>query len=140
MERVLFGSSDRQLGLLVILQIWRDLFLGLSLSYAGGRGEVVSLERGYWSEGGVLPFFLDFIDGRQRVLVQDSTETSHGRRATAICAFLHAAGLFIDSQSLVGDGAFLDLAMMEARRFFRHAPWRRWSWATTAGIDRCRKP
>jgi hypothetical protein len=65
-----------------------------------------------------LSFFSDFVDWRRRVLVQDSTETSPGRRATTTCALLRAAGLFIDSQSLVGDGAFLNLAMVEARRFF----------------------
>jgi hypothetical protein len=50
----MFGPSDRHLGLLTILQIW----LGVSLAYAGGRGEMVSLERGCWSGGGgsvVLP-------------------------------------------------------------------------------------
>jgi hypothetical protein len=55
---VLFGPSDGQLSLLAILQIWRDTFLGLSLAYAGGWGEVVSLERGCWSRGGgsaILP-------------------------------------------------------------------------------------
>jgi hypothetical protein len=49
---VLVDLLDRQLGLLVGLQIWRDLFLVVSLTFAGGQGEVVSLERGYWSEGG----------------------------------------------------------------------------------------
>jgi hypothetical protein len=77
-----------------------------------------------WSEDvgpevGDLSFFLDFIDGRRRVLVQDSTGTSPDRRAIATC------GLFIDSQSLIGDCAFLYLAMVEARRFFRRAPLRR---------------
>jgi hypothetical protein len=51
-----------QLGLLAILQIWQDLFLGVSLAYAGGRGEVVSLERGCWSKVVDPSFFLDFID------------------------------------------------------------------------------
>jgi hypothetical protein len=44
--------------------------------------------------------------------------TSPGRHATTTCASLRAAGLFIDSQSLVGDGAFSDLAMVEAQRLF----------------------
>jgi hypothetical protein len=54
---VLFGPSDHQLGLLAILQIWRDLFLGVSLAFiiicddAGGRGKVVSLEQRCWSGG-----------------------------------------------------------------------------------------
>jgi hypothetical protein len=65
-----------------------------------------------------LSFFFDFVDGRQRILVQDSMGTSPGRRATVTCALLHTAGLFIGSQSLIGDGALLDLAMVEARRFF----------------------
>jgi hypothetical protein len=49
---VLFDPSDRQLGLLAILQIWRDLFLGVSLAYAGGWGKMISPERGCWSGGG----------------------------------------------------------------------------------------
>lgn len=65
-----------------------------------------------------MPFFSDFVDVRRRILVQDSTGTSPGRRATVTCASLLAAGLFINLQSLVGDGAFLDLAMVEARRLF----------------------
>jgi hypothetical protein len=61
-------------------------------------------------------------------LVQDSIGTSPGRRATTTCASLHAAGLFIDSQSLFGDGAFSDLALVEARRLLRRSSWRRWRW------------
>jgi hypothetical protein len=53
---------------------------------------------------------------------------------------IRAVGLFIDSQSLVGDGAFSNLAMVKARRFFRRAPWRRWSLAAAANFDGCRKP
>jgi hypothetical protein len=41
------------------------------------------------------------------------------RRAIATCASLLAAGLFIDYKILVGVGAFLNLAMVEARRLFR---------------------
>jgi hypothetical protein len=41
------------------------------------------------------------------------------------CALLLVAGLFIDSQSLVGDGVSFDLAMVEARRLFqRLSMWR----------------
>jgi hypothetical protein len=50
-----------------------------------------------------LPFFFDFVDGRQTILVQDNTEKFLGRRATVTCASLHAAGMFIDSQNLFGD-------------------------------------
>jgi hypothetical protein len=63
-----------------------------------------------------MSIFTDFVDGRRRI--QDNTWTSSGQCATTTCASLRAAGLFIDSQSLVGDGALLDLAMVEARRFF----------------------
>jgi hypothetical protein len=55
---VLTDPSDQQLGLLTGLQIWRDQLLGISLVFvvirddAGGRGEVVLLERGCWSGGG----------------------------------------------------------------------------------------
>jgi hypothetical protein len=61
---------------------------------AAGRGgssrEVVDLE--------VLDlsFFSDSVDGRQHILVQDSTGMSPSRCATTTCASLHAAGLFID--------------------------------------------
>jgi hypothetical protein len=49
------NSLDRQFGLLTFLQIWLDLFLGVSLAFifihdgTRGRGEVDSLERGCWS-------------------------------------------------------------------------------------------
>jgi hypothetical protein len=56
------------------------------------------------------------------------------------CAFLHAAGLFIDSPSLVGDGIFLDLAMVEARLSFWRVCQRRWIWTAAAGFSGCRKP
>jgi hypothetical protein len=86
-----------------------------------------------------LSFFSDLIDGRRQILVQDSTRTSPGRRAIATCVLLRAARLFIDSQSLVGDGAFSNLAMVEARRLFRRSSRRCWSWATAARGG-CRKP
>jgi hypothetical protein len=38
-----------------------------------------------------LLFFSDFVDGRRRILVQDSTGTSPDRRATTTCALLRAA-------------------------------------------------
>jgi hypothetical protein len=55
---VLVDPSDRQRGLLAVHQIWRDLFLDVSLVFvvidgdAGGRGEVDALEQGCWSRGG----------------------------------------------------------------------------------------
>jgi hypothetical protein len=61
-----------------------------------------------------LSLFPNIIGEMRWFLVQESTGMSPGRRAIATCASLLAAGLFIDSQSLVGDGAFLDLAMEEA--------------------------
>ena len=56
---MLIGPSDWQLGLLAVLQIWRDQFLGVSLALvvirdgASGRGEVGSsrasmLVRRWW--------------------------------------------------------------------------------------------
>jgi hypothetical protein len=51
-----------------------------------------------------LSFFPDFIDGRRQILVQDSTGMSLDRRATVTCVSLRVADLFIDSQSLVGNG------------------------------------
>jgi hypothetical protein len=52
---------------------------------------------------------------------------------------LLAAGLFIDSKSLVGDGASLDLAMVEARHLFRRTSQRRWSVAAAASFGECGK-
>jgi hypothetical protein len=62
-----------------------------------------------------LSFFLDFIDGIRRILVQDSTGMFSDRRVTTTYASLLAAGLL---QSLVGDGASLDLAMVKVRFLF----------------------
>jgi hypothetical protein len=87
-----------------------------------------------------LSSFPDFVDGMRRFLVQDNTTTFSGRRATTTYASLLAAGLFIDSQSLVGDGASSDLAMVEARHLFQCSSWRRWSLAATASFGECTKP
>jgi hypothetical protein len=65
-----------------------------------------------------LSFFPDFIDEIRWILVQDSTGMSPARRAISICVLLLAVSLFIDSQSLVGDSASLDQAMVETRRLF----------------------
>jgi hypothetical protein len=54
----LMATRDRHLGPLVILQIWLDLFLDVSLTLLvihdniGGRGEVDALEQGCWCGGG----------------------------------------------------------------------------------------
>jgi hypothetical protein len=77
---------------------------------AGGRGRWFFWSKEVGPEVVDLSFFSDFVDGRLQILVQDSTGMFLGRRATSICVSLHAAGLFIDSQSLFGDGAFSDLA------------------------------
>jgi hypothetical protein len=61
-----------------------------------------------------LPYFPNFADGMRLFLVQDSMGTFPGQRATGTCASLLAAGLFIGSQSLVGDSASSDLIMVEA--------------------------
>jgi hypothetical protein len=53
---VLVDHLDRQRGLLTVHQIWRDLFLYMSLASvviygtAGGQGKMDALERGCWSE------------------------------------------------------------------------------------------
>jgi hypothetical protein len=86
-----------------------------------------------------LSFFPYFMGGMWWFLVQGSTGMFPGQRATSTCALLLAAGLFIDSQSLVGDGAFLDLAMEEARRLFQRVSWRCWSVAAAASFGECRK-
>jgi hypothetical protein len=84
-----------------------------------------------------LSSFPDFVDGMRRSLVQDSTGTFPDRRATATCASLHAAGLFIDSQSLVGDGASSDLTMVEARRLFERLFRRLWRLVAAASFSEC---
>jgi hypothetical protein len=86
-----------------------------------------------------LSLFPDFIDGIRWLLVQWSARMSPGRRATATCASLLAAGLFIDSKSFIGDGASLDLAMVEDRRLFRRASRRHWCVAAAASFGECRK-
>jgi hypothetical protein len=87
-----------------------------------------------------LSFSPDFFGGMRWILVQDSTGMSPGRRALATCASLLAAGLFIDSQSLVDDGVSLDLAMVEARRLFQHTSRQCWTLATAVRFGECRKP
>jgi hypothetical protein len=65
-----------------------------------------------------------------------------GRHATSTCAPLRAAGLFIDSQSFVGDDIPLDLVMVEPQRLFQRRLggvgfWRRplaWASAGNLGI------
>jgi hypothetical protein len=63
-----------------------------------------------------LLLFPDFVNGMQSL-----SKTTRGRRRSTIVAtwvLLLAAVLYIDSQSLVGDGASLHLIMVEARRLF----------------------
>jgi hypothetical protein len=48
-----------------------------------------------------LSSFPDFVDVMRRFLVQDSTGTFPGRRATTTYASLLAVGLFIDPQTLL---------------------------------------
>jgi hypothetical protein len=87
-----------------------------------------------------LALFPDFVDGMWWIWIQDSTGTSPGRRATATCASLFAAGLFIDLQSLFGDGAFLDLSwrfdVSSNRRLGVGEGWRRPLVSTSAANPR----
>jgi hypothetical protein len=87
-----------------------------------------------------LSLFLDFVNGIRWILAQGCTGTSPGQRATSTCASLLAAGLFIDSQSLIDNGALLDLAMVEARRLFRRESRRRWCLVAAAGFSKYMKP
>jgi hypothetical protein len=87
-----------------------------------------------------LSLFPDFIDGMRQILVQDSMVTSLDCRVTTTCASLLAAGLFIGSQSLVGDGASSDQAMVEARCLFQRSSRRRWSLAAAASFGKCGSP
>jgi hypothetical protein len=76
---VLVISSDRQLGLLGALQIWRDLFLDVSLAFIvfhdgariGARWMLLSEDVG--PEVVNLSLFPDFVDGMRWILVQGST-------------------------------------------------------------------
>jgi hypothetical protein len=54
--------------------------------------------------------------------------------------FFICPSLFIDSQSLVGDGALSNLGMVEARRLSRRSYQGRWSWAAAALYGGCRNP
>jgi hypothetical protein len=106
---------------------------------ARGQGKVDALVQGGWSGGGgsvVIPRLC-------RWNAADLGPRQHGdvpgRHATATCALLLAVCLFIDSQSLVGDGASSDLAMVEAWRLFQCSSRRRWSLAAAASFGECRK-
>jgi hypothetical protein len=81
-----------------------------------------------------LSLFPDFVGWMWWFFAQCRMGTSPGRRATSTYVLLRAAGLFIDSQSLAGDGAFLDLAMVKAWRLFQHVSWRHWSVAAAASF------
>jgi hypothetical protein len=107
---------------------------------AGGRGEVGALERGCWfgGRGSVIVARLHRWDA-VALGPRQHGNIPPGRRTTTTCASLLAAGLFIDSQNLIGDGASLDLAMEEARHLFQRASWWRWSVATAASFGECRK-
>jgi hypothetical protein len=78
---VLVDTSDRRLGLLVSLQIYRDLFHGMLLPFivshggVGGIDEVDTLERG---GGGYLSLFHDFVGGMRWILIQGSMSMSSG--------------------------------------------------------------
>jgi hypothetical protein len=124
----------------------RDQFLGVLLAFvvirdgASGRDEVILLERGCWSRGGGFVILLLLRQWEATDLGPRQHGTSPGRCATSTCASLHAEGLFIDSQSLFGDCAFSDFALVEARYLLRCSSWRRWRWVSAARYDGCRKP
>jgi hypothetical protein len=96
----------------------------VSCSGIWGRGEVDALERGFLSEGGgsiILP----------RLHQWDAVDLGlrkHGDVPQSTCHI----DMFIDSQSLIGDGASLDLAMVEARRLFQCVSRRHWNLAASA--------
>jgi hypothetical protein len=116
-----------------------DLFLDVSLSLIiihgsiGGRGEVDALERKCWTggDGSIVFPLLRWWDAE--VL---------GPRQHGVVLRCLQQGLFIGSQSLVGDGASLDLVMVEARgasfnvRLGGVRVWRRPLASTSAGSPR----
>jgi hypothetical protein len=91
----------------------------------------------------LFPFSSNVCKTKISVLVSPTQSwclgTFPGRRATQTCASLLATGLFIDSQRLVGDGASLDLAMVEVRHLFQLSSWRHKSLAVAASFDESRK-
>jgi hypothetical protein len=54
-------------------------------------------------------------------------------------ALLLAAGLFIESQNLVDDGASLNLAMVDAQLLFQRLSRRHWNLAAAVNFGECRK-
>jgi hypothetical protein len=79
---------------LVFSSFSSEICISVSLAYVDDRGK---MGEDVGLEVVDLPFFFDFVDGRWRILVQDNTGTSPGRRAMATCASLRALGMFIDS-------------------------------------------
>jgi hypothetical protein len=107
-RRVCFNLLDWQLGLLVDFQIWRDTFFGVSLAFACDRGEVISLEQGYWSRGGGSIILLRWSrwGGGSRSM------TTWGRPLIDVPQRHKCRCVFINSQRLISDIVFLDLAMV----------------------------
>jgi hypothetical protein len=95
---MLIDHSDRYLGLLIVLKIWRDRFIGVSLAFVVIHDDTEAGARWFFWSKDVGPdvvdrsFFPNFVDGRRRILVLDNTGTSPGRHATTTCASLLALG------------------------------------------------
>jgi hypothetical protein len=65
-----------------------------------------------------LSLFSDFVVGCSSSW-PEAVRGAPGQNTTVTCASLLAAGLFINSQSFVTDGAYLDLSIVEAQRLFQ---------------------
>jgi hypothetical protein len=129
---VLFDSLDWQLCILAVL-------LGVIHDGSGGRGKVDVLEQGCWPGSGGSVFFFrlrwwDAVDFAPRWYGDVP-----GQHVTTTCALLLATGMFIYLQSLVSDGASMNLEMVKARRLFQYASRRCWSLAVAAGFGKYRK-
>ncbi|KAK1615382.1 hypothetical protein QYE76_020899 [Lolium multiflorum] len=134
-------KEGRRLGLLAVHQIWRDLFLDVSLAFVVVHdGAGAGARWFFWSEDDgpevvVMSFFFDFIDGRRRILVQDSTGTSLGRRATTCASLLACSSTHKASLAMVlfgscnGGGSASLLAFVSAALEL-----------DGAGYGGCRKP
>jgi hypothetical protein len=144
-QYVLVDLSDRQCGLLAVHQIWRELFLGVSLASivscggAGGRGEVGALERGCWSGGGgsvVIPrlCWWDAVVLGPRKHGDVPRSTCHSDMCLAACS-----GPVHRLTKPRWWWCFLDLAKEVARRLFQRASWRHWTVAAAASFSACRK-
>jgi hypothetical protein len=82
---------------------------------------------------------LDVPHRHVRHCMQRSYSSNHkSSLAMALSKILHWWRLDVSYDFRLGDGAFSDLALVEARRLLRLSSWRRWRWAAAARYGGCR--